>query len=1009
MENNSLPSAVKNYPEIVRVEASAGAGKTRHLALRYIALLLASDPPVRLREILAVTFTNKAAQEMKERILLYLKQCALDDPECPPELYEITAGMPREKVRETARRRVGEILDQYHDFRVTTIDAFITSIARATALELALNPGFEVKLDMDPSIRGAVDEVLETLSPAMPKAMRSLEQMFETLQRLKGDLSWDLAEEHFKRVKRLIQAENNKGMPADSEGSLEAMLKLENKLRDVLKERILPAIEAGTLKVNRGEEPIVHFVTGASDVDGTPHVFRPAEKVFSKATVGGATGWDQVNALARKVLAQRAHLLLSPGLPFLHQAEVNLEKHRREGGYLYLAGLYEIIRDFIRDIGGVPLVYLKLGERLKHYLVDEFQDTSPMQWNVLEVLIGETLAQGGTFFYVGDKKQAIYGFRGGDYSIFDRASDFASVPAPRRERLDANYRCRAEIIKFVERAYAPESLQAFISVNKLDDAEADADEILEHFARVDQPPRHDGGFVRVEVCPAEEAPKEEADGAIMERLVALLHDDLLKRFKHEEVALLVRKNSEAADLVRALIQNDIPAVSPTALGLLASPRVKELLGFLKFLDSPPDDMAFAEWILSPVFLAASGLPAGADDVRAFLLDTARLGRPRYTAFRSRYPEIWEKCLAPFFEQVGFLPPYDLVSRILSSYDACGRFPGDTAFFTCFLELLKNLEDDGENSLQLLLKTVKAAQEDETEDTLGAVRLPEYLSAVRVITTHKAKGLQYPVVVLPFAYLNDRRDSDYFLEADGKLLPYHLTKKNLENYPAELRDLYRRESTRRVIEELNGFYVALTRAQDELHVLLPNYQSRSWSQKLQSPIPYGDAEYGTRMEKMVGEGEKKRPTVETMTVAPASGGHAWSKRLVRRRHDADLLTDGKRMEKIREGIALHKALQTVEPKIDIPDIFRPFWDVPPGAEVFIEKDIADERGEMHRVDRLILTADEARVADIKTGAGDPVKDRAQMKQYMELLRGIYPDKKVKGYLLYWDALKVEAMG
>ena len=988
------------------MEASAGAGKTRHLALRYIALLLASDPMVRLREILAVTFTNKAAQEMKERILLYLKQCALDDPECPPELYELAPGMPGEKVREAAGRRVGEILDQYHDFRVTTIDAFITSIARATALELALNPGFEVQLDMDPFIHGAVDEVLEFISPTMPKARRNLEQMFETLQRLKGDLSWDLAEEHFKRVKRLIQAENNKGMRADSEGSLEAMLKLENKLREVLKERFLPAIEAGTLKVNRGEEPILRFVTGASDVDGTPHVFRGAEKVFSKATAGNAAGWDQVNALARKVLAQRAHLLLSPGLPFLKLSEKILEDRRREGGYLYLAGLYDIIRNFIRSEGGVPLVYLKLGERLKHYLVDEFQDTSPMQWNVLEVLIEETLAQGGTFFYVGDKKQAIYGFRGGDYSIFDRASDFASVPAPRRERLDANYRCRAEIIKFVERAYSPESLQAFIAANNLNDAEADAGEILEHFSRVDQPPQHAGGFVKVEVCPAMEAPKEEADGAIVKRLVALLHEDLLKRFKHEEVALLVRKNSEAETLVRALIQNGIPAVSPTALGLLASPRVRELLGFLKFLDSPPDDMAFAGWILSPVFLAASGLPAGADGVRAFLLDTARLGRPRYTAFRSRHPEIWERCLAPFFEQVGFLPPYDLVSRILSAYDACGRFPGDTAFFTCFLELLKNLEDDGENSLQLLLETVKAAQEDETEDKLASVRLPEYLSAVRVITTHKAKGLQYPVVVLPFAYLNDRRDSDYFLETDDRLLPYHLTKKNLENYPAELRELYRRESTRRVIEELNGFYVALTRAQDELHVLLPNYQSRSWSQKLQCPVGYADAEYGTRMEKTVGEGEKKRPPVETMMVAPASGGHAWNSRLVRRRHDADLLTDEKRMDKIREGIALHKALQTAEPKIDIPEIFRPFWDVPRGAVVFIEKDIADERGEAHRVDRLILSKDEARVADIKTGGGDPDKDRAQVKQYMELLRGIYPDKKVKGWLLHWGALKVE---
>ena len=157
-----------------------------------------------------------------------------------------------------------------------------------------------------------------------------------------------------------------------------------------------------------------------------------------------------------------------------------------------------------------------------------------------------------------------------------------------------------------------------------------------------------------------------------------------------------------------------------------------------------------------------------------------------------------------------------------------------------------------------------------------------------------------------------------------------------------------------------------------------------------------------------EGDQPGASTEGLQVRPAAGTHPWHSRLVRLRHDPEELLDEARLEKMRQGTALHKALQAVSPEVEIPEIFKPYFALVPDARVFTEMEIADEEGGVFRIDRLIVTDTEVRVADIKTGTGDPGKDREQVARYLKLLRQIHPGKRVRGVLLYWDALKVEAV-
>lgn len=1030
-------SALRSQPEICRVDASAGSGKTRQLALRYIALLL--DPALRAqpREILAVTFTNKAAREMQERILRYLKLCALDprqsageDPPkdgsgrprevCPEEIYAFGPAGDFAGTRARAREQVNSILAAWHDFHVNTIDSFLTTLAKATALELALAPDFETELEPDVYLDLAIRSLLEPLDADTRSRCADILDFFQTTRELKGDVGWDLAAVFLETLRRLYREESTRGRTVAARFDRREMERRLAALRDYLRREILPRIESGEWTVLRGNSTIQEFAGGAMDESMLVWLCRSRDKVFPKKIQDLTGAWDAVPDLARACLEAWSHLRIAPGLGFYRRAKEALAETARSEGKLLLAGLNEQMLAQLQTEGAVPRIYLKLGDRIRHFLVDEFQDTSPLQWRVLSVLVVETLANGGSLFFVGDKKQAIYGFRGSEFELFDRAGEFPPFQDFfREERLPFNFRCGRHILEFVEEVFSADSLDRFIAANKLDDEIVVVDRLAKHFAAVHQKSRQEGGYVEIRPVSAggdaagesaEEPPADgegEADEALEDRvlrdLAAAIRECAPGRAAWRDVAVLVRKNSEAIRVTNHLLANDIPAISPTAMALLAAPRVREILDLLKFLDSPPDNVAFAGFLLGEIFLRWAG--CGPDTLRAFLLEH-RGRRAVYTAFRDRFPDLWQGGLQELFVRVGFLPPYDLVRAALAAFRVPEHFPGDQAMLYGFLELLKDLEDRGENSLKILLERVREAESDAGDDSLGRVRMPAYADAVQVLTMHKAKGLEFPVVMLPFTYLDRKPLNAVFLEGPGRdgseaLLPYYVNRQIRSELPKVVRDLYRSQVTKDLLEELNLLYVAMTRAERELYVFLPDYGG--FQGRWRPPVPRESRRMGRpATAEELRKKEKPARQEPPLMPEPARQHHPWQANLVRRPLSLQALLDEGRTERAAAGTRLHEALARGEVPGDLPPAFRPFFELPAGARAESEKEIADADGQMHRIDRLIHQPDcSLDVVDFKTGEGHPESDRKQVREYRELLRLILPGREIRCHLLYWD--------
>ena len=970
----------QQVPEVVRVEASAGSGKTTQLALRYIGLLLNAEAPP--ASILAVTFTKKATVEMQDRILLFLKMLALGKPD---DRLELLAPKP---APERAAAALDLLLGNFHDFRVSTIDSFLTALARATALENALSPVFEVNLDPRAVAGQALLTLLEDYGPSTAGGHPELEEALVALLQTDEAVAWDLGRVLEERFRALRQAETLRSVPIAADDRGADPFTLEERLKQTLETGVLKGLDEGWLEYRNRGDVLRDFARRGRPLEEVGALFREAPGVFKKATLGRVEGWDAAVALACRLLEVRARRRLSPSAALHARAREAFRSLQEEGNFLLLDTLQETIRDYVRREGAVPYVNINLGEALRHYHIDEFQDTSPLQWAVFYPLVENSVAEGGSLFFVGDVKQAIYGWRGGDYTLFEAAGQGLAAPQTTVPLTD-NWRSGRVILDFVESVFERGNLERWLAGEFDESDRLDGAEVVRHFERVNQRAHDAGGSVRVEVLPAQPGPKEEVDDAVLDRLVEGVRE-AHGRHPWRDLAVIVRKNGLARQVLRRLVEADIQAVSPSALGLLTAPRVREALAFLRWLDDPADDLAFAGFLLGALFLGKAGLdPAG---MHALLTDGDRKG-PLYVAFRDAHPGPWEALIAPLFRQAGFLPPYDLASRLLAVLDAFARFPDDEAFFCALLELIKDLETEGRNSLRRLLAALREAQEGEEDP--HPVRMPSGLDAVQVLTIHKAKGLEFPVVFLPWAMLDWHPLNDLFLEEDEVLHPFRVKKDLIEHLPPAVRDTYARVRTRGLLEELNALYVACTRAREELVVLLPRYKAEG--RKKKPPIPYEPFAAGVPRPGASGE---EAPRV---AAAPPPRRHGdWQERLVRHGMDLSNLADPARREALARGTVRHRAMERAERFEQLDPLVRGRIGRFEGeARLRHEQEIVGPDGRTQRIDLLIETAGRVWIIDYKTGGGDPAKDRAQVRRYLDLARPLYPGRSVTGLLTYLD--------
>lgn len=1004
-------------PDFTLVIASAGSGKTTELTHRYLRLVMTDGMPYNnLRQILAVTFTRNAAREMKERILETLKRAALRDSKALKELGTILP-FDEDSLSAYAAGQIDEILDNYSDFQIQTIDSFITRVLRASATDLGLPPDFEVEF----SARAVLDEALELLARELA-ADAGKQELFRELvdlisEQRRGKFLWNPFEHIAKKLRELhVQLSAQRGELVIPERRAELQS---------LKQRILQQIidigetaRLAGLELRKNFESLVEraeagdFETVFSRTT-TQDVFK---KPSGKVRTDALTRIDAMREeLARLVSEYTTFLARTRYLPYI-EAYRMLQHHlgevvQRRGTVVLNDANRALARMLSAEI--IPEIYYSLGERVHHYLIDEFQDTSPLQWAALRPLIENSLSEQGSLFLVGDTKQSIYTFRGADWRIMAAMlvrDEFPSVRT-RLHSLTTNYRSAEAIVQFTKQVFhsrVPEVVPKEISDRSG----------LTSFQQDVQEGKRGKGYVKVHILPAPETDEEidERRENPPERDIVLqiINDCRARGYAYRDMALLTPRNTHVVEVSRWLNAAGIRFISHSSLDIRTRKLTGELLSLLQFLDSPVDDLAFATFLMGTVF--ATSVPAlKSRDIQSLILQARTMPHrpPLYRVFRAAHGELWNRYFEHLFNVVGYLPIYDLAAEIYKAFNLFEHHPDEEATLMKFLEVVKNFEASGENSLKDFL--AYAGVEDREESDEWNIATAEGEDAVQIMTVHKAKGLGFPILITLF-YDRSVKPENLFVVGEGEEVQLlHVTKDASED-SEEVAKRYQEAAALAEVDDLNKLYVSLTRAKEEMYIVSVQQKRGNRPSVL---FPQDGYEMGIPSRKLAEEAAPE--PVASLLHLPTRGFAQAAGETLRLREPRrgelihHVLSEVRYLDtglektlvaglehwrrRMREPIEVVTTAKLLVDFLQLPHV-RPWFTEAAGRSVLNEQELVDASGRLHRVDRLVVDQESVTVLDYKTGE-EQEEHHEQVRQYMQFIRELYPDKAVQGILLYLD--------
>lgn len=877
MENffhSTSSSLFRQGPFLRQIRASAGSGKTYELTTSFLAFLrdatqnseypdpvagcrATSDAPYAWPDILAVTFTNKAATEMQERIIGRLKDTALGIGTPIPGWTEEQAG-----------RWVSLILRRFGALNVRTIDSLLHLLVRLTALELDLPPDFEPVFSMEEVFSPLLDDLLEQtrsdprLEAILEDACRNV--FFHTPQR--GFMAGNILREKVLALLLVMLASPDSRLAAPEDIAV-CLHRLKDTLQQAAKDlsccleqeklsfsaHLKKALEC-CCENSRKEFPPKSTMLRKNCLDECLHkaskgkASPAAEKAFFSLRQTVKTS-DTTGVLLQKALT------LMPFVELAREVADQVPEFLKRAGTMPAEFVPRLVQHVLSGSYGVSEAFCRLGIRLNHILVDEFQDTSREQWLAIRPLVLEALSRGGSLTWVGDVKQAIYGWRGGDANLFDEVlSDpelQAVAPSPCLSTLPFNRRsCRAIVAtnnsifsRLAQPAFARSLLQAMLPRDTppslLDSLLQNGTEQLKQgfMGAEQQLPSHCGeGYVHLRWISGEN--NEDLNQQVHDQLLNIV-GELIHRRAPGDITILVRSNKRASLVAGWLMAEGIAVVTENSLLLAEHPLIVQLVALLHFLDSPDDNLAFWTFLASDQLMAPlSGLSAQMLAEWASSRSELTANSPLFLDFQNDFPEIWEEWIAPFYTDAGLLSPYDALREALERLRIWKRFPEESVFLRRFLEVAHAAEVRGYGSLSTFLDYWKRNGHQEKAP------MPENLDAIRVMTMHKSKGLQFPIVIVPWHDLSPRADNPPVkvqIEGLDVLTPRNAAL-GAEHYQAVLSN---------ACEALHLLYVAWTRPEEELYAFLTEkgHASESMSSALKvllDHLPMPEGRYSTGM-------------------------------------------------------------------------------------------------------------------------------------------------------------------
>lgn len=1042
MKTSSLKAKDKDQNNVYVMEASAGSGKTYNLAKRYVKLLLdggSSAKDALLRNILAITFTNKASMEMRNRILEFLKKIALDSFQDEKEKKDIIGSLTLKKkeLRDKAETLMDVLIRDYDHFQVQTIDSFINAVLNSSSLALGLPAGFRIKKDYEEYLEYSLDRLLDKAGDD-----KKVLAVFKTFLRqylfVENKEGWYPKKDITKLLASLFIFSNKYGCGFAKYGKTDADIikkkryiyglvrELEEKLTDACHKRFRDGIANFLAKNPQG------FDIGA--LKGTFKNSDIPVKKGCKEAPEAALLWRSIRDSLRELCEWQSFSMFDCYVDIYDMAYGYFRDIASKEDVIFLSELNSLANKLFSDkLMTMEEFFYRMSAKFTHILIDEFQDTSILQWKNFTALIKDALSRRGTFFYVGDKKQAIYRFRGGEAELFDKVALDLSGFGLKKDSLKVNYRSRKEIVDFNNTVFSADNLARFLegtafSSDKDGDMgfdKEDVSEVLNVFGSAPQIAKSgsDGGYVNVEIIEGES--KEDSYDKIKERLKRLIKD-LKGRYPLGDMAVLTRKNDEVEYVTSWLLEENIPVNSDKTLNIREYPRIKEIMALLKFLNSPIDDLSFAAFILGMMFSSACGVSG--KKMHEFIFNIGRKKKKEhlYKEFQAAFPDVWDAYISGFFKTVGAVPVYEFVVNIISKFRPLETFPESQAYFMRFLELIKDKEKE-HRTLSSFLEFFETAEDDDLY-----VRIKNE-NAVNVTTIHKAKGLEYGLVIIPFLAIETKVDHFQvkYDEALDKANLVHL-RKDYRAYSPEILDIHKKEYKKVLIDELNNIYVALTRAKNGLYVMIPPRSGRQKNIALDL-IPENCYRMG-RLSPYNGKTTEKEKTLNI----PAQSYGSWVKLVEDKAVKKEELQARK---SIRNGEVAHYMLslignlsgvrdpdKTVSGAVEsakckyrhfrgIEDIgekiknmvrkkeLRVLFFVEDG-DVYTEREIVTKSGETKRLDRLVIKKDECGIFDYKSSHESSDKHEIQMREYISIMKDIKPKHRTKGFIVYLDDLSIK---
>lgn len=837
--------------ELLVYKASAGSGKTFTLAVEYIKHLILD--PRAYRQILAVTFTNKATAEMKERIIQQLYGIWKGLPASDPYLQSVKQKMtPEQTLTDTdIRRNAGQalqyILHDYSRFRVETIDSFFQSVMRNLARELDLSPMLNIELNNASVLSDAVDSLMEKLTPTSPVLAWLLDYIQE---KINSDKRWNVAHE----IKQF-------GRNIFHEGYIERGEALRYKLdrpeavrlyKETLQAMLTEALEqmkgfydqfVGELELhNLGEEDLAGKSKGISSYFKKLNLGRLADKDVMNATLqkhlNSADNWAAKTSGTRKEVIRLAETSL---LPLLEEAEKMRPKNlniinscnlsmqhlsklqllnyideevrllNRQNNKFLLSDTNALLHRLVGE-GDSSFVFEKLGASIRNVMIDEFQDTSRMQWENFRFLLMEGLSQGADSLIVGDVKQSIYRWRNGDWGILNNLRDNTGlpqhtvqqspIPFPTRvETLKVNRRSEARIIRFNNKLF----VHAVEYLNQLhrDELKEECIPLLSAYSDVAQESvmEREAGTVKVTFVEEDEA--SDYNRLTIEALGNEVEGLLAQGVAQNEIAILVRKNKSIPDIAHYFEKElQLTIVSDEAFRLDASQAVNMLIDALKFLVCPDDSIS-----RQAIRMAYQGME-GEEELPA--------------DFTGHLPEL------------RLLPLYELLEELYRIF-GISRMENQEAYLFCFFDAVTEYLQTNSSEIESFLNF--------WEENLSAKNIASSaLQGIRIFSIHKSKGLEFHTVLLPYCdWKLENETNNELIWCAPPIEPYNALDLVPVNYSGTMADSvyradYLHERLQLWVDHLNLLYVALTRASKNLIIWGKKGQKGTMSELLYRVLP-----------------------------------------------------------------------------------------------------------------------------------------------------------------------------